>query len=341
MEPDTFRSWIEEPSNLKQFDDFITRNGSTLANSPTIGGAYTAYTNARGVAGGKEYTADNATIWPPTEPYTFTGEGPAYRPAPDPGVVQGEITRIDGISMSLRKGVPLSQLSEPEMKDEVQLVTTIKEIRKDPAMKDMSADELQIALRDSFTDKGSGYVKSFLEKGGDDKHLKYVHQMRYLKRKAGPPGTSIPTPGGGGTAGFGTAPPAAPPPQNPAPTGFGGAAANQPRSGTGGEAVVQPGNKPAGHFEVIDKDKARAEAVEQRKAVASTRTSFVNAATRLARKAQQDGDNARYKTFDDFATEMQYRSGKDMEGVLATLRKLNQDDRNDLERLIRGNTART
>ena len=199
---DRFQEYIQTPANLSKFQAFAEEHAATL--SQLHPSAWQAYGNAIGTTGTKKYTKENAHQFP-SYPYTFKGEGEAFRPNAPAGVVQAQMRKIDGETRSLVYDKPLSELNDQEMKKEVNTIRAVMEIKQ--GMREANPDELTALLHSHFA-ASPALVSSFFAKD-PEKQLRAVHQMRYLKRNPG----SGPAPSAGG--GVAPSPPSAPPPQTP------------------------------------------------------------------------------------------------------------------------------
>jgi len=204
FDEDRFRQYVEAPANLSKFQAFMEQNAA--AYSQLNPSAWQQYHNAIGTTSATKYTPENAHIWPPAHPYTFRGEGEAFRPNAPAGVVQAQMHKIDRETFSLTQNKPLSELTDDEMKTEVNTIRTVMEVQQ--GMKGSNSEELAAMLSGHFAASPALVTRFF--KDGPEKHLRAVHQMRYLKRNPG----SGPAPSAGG--GAAPSPPSAPPPKTPA-----------------------------------------------------------------------------------------------------------------------------
>ena len=205
LEADDFRAYIEKPENLAKFhaDANLVDAASWAATAPS---AWLAYQNAVGGVSAKKYDKAVATIFPP-HPYTFKDAGEAFRPNPPAGVVQAVLTNLGRETTSLTLDVPISDLTDAQMRDEVELIANVlgarNKVEADAGRK-LTTAEATTTLGTRFKSPGSGHVQAFF-RDGPDKHLENLHKARYLKKN---PGTG---PIGGMPPAAPPAPPAAPP----------------------------------------------------------------------------------------------------------------------------------
>ena len=92
MGAEDFRSYVETPTNLTKFNDWVAENDVALTERAP--GRLLQYKNASGSVNAKPYTKSLATTVQAT-PYTFKDKGPAYKLSATKEMVRHEISRLD------------------------------------------------------------------------------------------------------------------------------------------------------------------------------------------------------------------------------------------------------
>ena len=189
--PDEMSLWLKTPDNAKEFDDLVMTHGPEWAGSGSVQGTvpgfaaiWLNYQRARGLTHAVKFQPSLAFNFPEF-PYTFPDEkNAAYHAGASKSVVQREMSKISGEQPVFTSTRPLSQLTQSELSDELDVTNRFREqlFPSDPTVR--AADPttaLEVHREDWSTSPSGDRLKPMLSQKGLEQHLENIHKIRYLQ----------------------------------------------------------------------------------------------------------------------------------------------------------------
>jgi len=175
-----FAGWIEDEENQKIFNSFVeTQLAGRSELTAEEQGAVKAYRDAQsGKAESQVYSPDKAHRWP-VKPYTgFTGA--AFKASAPPELKQQAMERINTRYASVLTGKPISEMSDSEMKEDLEAYSVIRDSKDE--LSSMSHQEKVAWAEEEFREY-SDLIGRAMNADADalTRRMEDIHRYRALK----------------------------------------------------------------------------------------------------------------------------------------------------------------
>ena len=172
---------FRDPRHIEELRNWAKTNADTLNRHGVAGPKLKAFEAASGAYGSVPYKKSLGMTWN-SQPYSF--DGPAYKEGAKGEEVAAEIKRLDGIAHGVVKDKKLSEMTEADLENEVNVFGSLRGIADE--LGDSNTSIFQNAVADRVANPQSGWFqRATKNKDAMDSHLEAVHRMRVLNRQRG------------------------------------------------------------------------------------------------------------------------------------------------------------